>query len=330
MAGPAPDSPRPRWTGNAIWLVFLLIAAVTLTGCQGASLHPTSPPPPAGEAKVPLAPSAAAPVALPPPPRLDKFTVASVSPSGRTVVGVGMPVTVVFNRNVARSSRADVERALMVTTTKQVSEGSWRWVGKRTVQYRPRSYWPGHTDITVTAALGGVRAGKNLEGVKTIRRTFRTGTSRVALIDARRLRMTVREDGKVVRTMPVSLGKQGYRTRSGVKVVMESYRVKRMRSSTVGIGGAERYDLKVPYAVRITTSGEFIHGAPWNPSIGEAHVSHGCTNLRLGDAKWFMAWSQYGDVVETTGTGRGMEPWNGVGGVWNMPWSKWKRGSALV
>ena len=81
--------------------------------------------------------------------------------------------------------------------------------------------------------------------------------------------------------------------------------------------------------MRITASGEFLHGAPWNHYIGVANMSHGCTNLTLSSAHWLFDHVREGDPVVTTGTGRTMESWNGLGGVWNVPWTQWVKGSAL-
>ena len=142
-------------------------------------------------------------------------------------------------------------------------------------------------------------------------------------------RMTVTRDGERIRTFGVSLGKPGFPTRSGTKVIMEKYVTHRMNSITVGITGAEAYDLDVPYAMRITASGEFLHGAPWNPYVGTMNHSHGCTNLTLSSARWVFGHVKEGDPVVTTGTGRPTESWNGLGGVWNVPWATWVAGSAL-
>jgi len=142
-------------------------------------------------------------------------------------------------------------------------------------------------------------------------------------------RMTVTRDGVRLRTLGVSLGKPGFPTRSGTKVIMEKYVSHRMNSITVGITGPEAYDLDVPYAMRITSSGEFLHGAPWNPYVGIRNHSHGCTNLTLSSAKWVFSRVLEGDPVVTTGTGRATESWNGLGGVWNVSWTDWVAGSAL-
>ena len=128
----------------------------------------------------------------------------------------------------------------------------------------------------------------------------------------------------------MSLGRPGYPSRSGIKVIMTKEFKHRMDSTTVGITGPDAYNVVVPYALRITNSGEFLHGAPWNGQIGSANVSHGCTNLHLSDARWFYNNALVGDPVVTTGTSKKMESrGNGLGSDWNMSWSAWLKGSAV-
>jgi lipoprotein-anchoring transpeptidase ErfK/SrfK len=251
---------------------------------------------------------------------------ATISPNGRTV-GVGRPVVVTFNHSVRR--KADVEAALHVTTTRALGLASWSWTSDRTLQFRPRTFWPAHMGVTVTADLRKVHAGPGLWGMSDTDAAFRIGRAFVMRVSNAKHRMTVARDGDRIRTFGVSLGKPGFPTRSGTKVIMEKYVSHRMNSVTVGITGAEAYDLDVPYAMRITASGEFLHGAPWNPYVGIRNHSHGCTNLTLSSAKWVFNRVLEGDPVITTGTGRSTEPWNGLGGVWNVSWTDWVAGSAL-
>ena len=251
---------------------------------------------------------------------------ASVSPNGRTV-GVGRPLVVTFNQSVRR--RAAVEAALSVSTSKDIGPAAWSWTSSRTVQYRPRQFWPAYTRVTVTADLRKVNAGRGLWGMKDTDAGFRIGRSFVMRVSDSTLRLVVRKDGVRIRNFGVSLGKSGFTTRSGIKVIMDTHESYRMNSDTVGITGVEAYDLDVPYAMRITSSGEFLHGAPWNYYIGISNRSHGCTNLTLSDARWVFDRVREGDPIVTKGTGRQTESWNGLGGVWNTPWATWVAGSAL-
>jgi lipoprotein-anchoring transpeptidase ErfK/SrfK len=256
----------------------------------------------------------------------DQVLRATISPNGRTV-GVGRPVVVTFNHSVRR--KAAVEAALNVTTSRALGAASWSWTSDRTVQFRPRAFWPAHLGVKVTADLRKVHAGPGLWGMQDTEGAFRIGRSFVMRVSNAKHRMTVTKDGDRIRTFGVSLGKPGFPTRSGTKVIMEKYVSHRMNSITVGITGIEAYDLDVPYAMRITSSGEFLHGAPWNPYVGIRNHSHGCTNLTLSSAKWVFNRVLEGDPVVTTGTGRATEPWNGLGGVWNVSWTDWVAGSAL-
>ena len=256
--------------------------------------------------------------------------VAHVSPTDNQTVGVGYPVIVTLNAPVPLSSRAAIEKALTVTSNRATGPASWSWMGPKQLHYRPATFWPAHARITVHIALRGVHLGLGVWGGGSQNVSFRTGRSMVMSIVNATHRMTVTVDGKVVRTMPVSLGKPGDETRSGIKVVMERYRLYHMQSASLGIlTGPEFYDVMAPFAIRITNSGEFLHGAPWNGSIGYANRSHGCTNLHISDAQWLFDNTLVGDPVITSGTGRAMESTNGLGGDWDIPYSTWTSHSAL-
>jgi len=186
--------------------------------------------------------------------------------------------------------------------------------------------------VVLAVRLAGVRAGDGLSGVTDRDVRSRTGPARIIAIDAVSHQATVTVDGAVVRRMPVSLGKPGYETRSGLKVVMDRHESYRMRSSTLSVrSGPEAYDLVVPYAMRLTDSGEFLHGAPWaTDRLGRVDGSHGCVNLSVADPRWLYEHVAVGDPVVTTGTGRPTEGGNGLGGGWNTSWSAWRAGSAQL
>jgi lipoprotein-anchoring transpeptidase ErfK/SrfK len=154
----------------------------------------------------------------------------------------------------------------------------------------------------------------------------------VSTVDVARHTLTVRRNGKVQRVIPVSTGKDGFLTRNGIKVVLEKHTMKVMDASTIGIGKSdpEYYRLEVPYALRVTWSGEFVHAAPWSVgSQGRANVSHGCVGMSMSNAIWLFNQTHIGDIVRVVNSPRTLEPGNGYTD-WNVPWSTWLRGSALT
>ncbi|MEI8080466.1 MAG: Ig-like domain-containing protein [Actinomycetes bacterium] len=256
-------------------------------------------------------------------PANGEFTVTAFPNAGSTS-GVGVIPTLTFSREVPVSSRAQVVRNLVVTATPTPVSGSWRWLDSQTVAYRPASFWPGNSTVTVNAKLTNIQIpGKTTgwwgESDRTI--SFLTGRSLIVKIDSKHHRGVVKINGKQVRKFGVSTGKPGYVTRSGIKTITEKIEVTRM--TNIGVTDDEVYDIQVPYAMRLTTSGEFLHGAPWNGNIGYANTSHGCTNLTLEDARYIFGKAMWGDPVVTTGTKRPMETTNGPGALWNIPYATW-------
>lgn len=252
----------------------------------------------------------------------------SISPLDGQHVGVGMPVIVRFSERV--KNRAAVEQALTVTSSKQI-EGSWSWTSDEEIHFRPKEYWPAYTDVTVNVDLKGVDAGRGVWGVKNRIIDFKTGSSMVSVIDVDKYTLTVFRNGKKLRTIPVSTGKAGFLTRNGTKVILEKYKLKVMDAQTIGIspGDPEYYRLDVPYAMRVTWSGEFVHAAPWSvDSQGRTNVSHGCVGMSPRNAIWLFNMSSVGDVVKVVGSPRTLEPGNGYTD-WNVSWADWTAGSAI-
>jgi lipoprotein-anchoring transpeptidase ErfK/SrfK len=257
----------------------------------------------------------------------------SITPVVGQRVGVAYPITARFTSPVYK--KANVERRMRVYIDNVLAAGAWYWKDSRTALFRTKRFWPGRARIQVRLDLAGavvaeVGRTQYIGAPSTDRRhSFRTVRSRVSKIDAQTHRMRTFVDGKLVKVSPVSLGKPGFLTRSGVKAVMEKYPTRRMTSQGAGITDPnDQYDVIATWAVRLTPTGEFVHGASWATArIGRANGSHGCTNLTDRDAKYFYDRAVVGDPVVTYRTGRRMEPWNGLGGPWNITWAAWLAGS---
>ncbi|MFF3088300.1 Ig-like domain-containing protein [Streptomyces nojiriensis] len=273
------------------------------------------------------------------------FRTAPPSDAGRLTVefgpepgtyGAGEIVTASLSRPVPADdlpARARLERGLQVTSEPHV-EGAWHWVDESTLHFRPRTYWPAHTVVRVRSGLDGVEVGDHDYGGPSDAVQFTIADRIEAVTDSATHRMTVRRNGRVIRTIPVTTGKEGFRTRSGIKVVLRKESKVRMRGDTVGIrpGTSEFYDLPVSYATRVTWSGEYIHAAPWSVEAqGEENVSHGCTGMSTEDAAWFFETVREGDIVEVVNSGGAkMAPFDNGFGDWNVDWRTWLAGSALA
>jgi lipoprotein-anchoring transpeptidase ErfK/SrfK len=260
---------------------------------------------------------------------LDEQTYPSLAPLDGATVGVGMPVILTFDIPV--TDRAAVQRQLAVTSQPSV-RGTWHWYSDTEVHFRPRSYWPAGAKVNVEAELNGVNVGGGIYGQESRDIDFTVGKSVISKIDLDSHTMRVFIDGELARTIPITGGKPGFDTRSGVKVIMEKFESKRMDAATTGIspGNPEYYNLSnVQYAMRETYSGEFIHAAPWSVgSQGSANVSHGCIGMSTENAAWLFGQSSVGDVVKVTGSSRQLEEGNGWTD-WNVSWSEYREGSAL-
>ena len=260
---------------------------------------------------------------------LDQQTYPSFVPLDGETVGVGMPVIVHFDVPIA--DKAAIEKHLTVTNTSG-QQGAWHWISSQEVHWRPVAYWKPGTDVTVTADVNSIPAGNGIYGQLSRTSTFHVGDSVISKVNAQTHLMKTFINGKLAKVTPITTGKPGFTTRSGVKVIIEKFRHKRMNSETVGINrnSPDAYDINdVEYAMRVTYSGEFLHAAPWSvASQGHANVSHGCTGMSTANAAWIYNISKRGDVVEYTGTNRPMTLTNGYGD-WNDSFAAWKSGSAL-
>ncbi|RAO46566.1 putative L,D-transpeptidase LppS [Micromonospora noduli] len=240
--------------------------------------------------------------------------------------GTAMPVTIGFDPPIARAARADVQRRLFVTT-KPAQPGAWSWVDDGSqVYYRAPDFWRPGTTISVRAGLEGLPIGKNHIGDADRTATSRIGRQVALEVDNATKQMRVLRDGKLIRRIPVSLGKRSTPTSSGKMVIMEKHQYTTFDTRGEPNGG---YVVNVKDAQRLTWGGEFIHGAPWSVSDqGHRNVSHGCTNISAANADWLMGVTQVGDLVTFTGTEVRLQPGNGWT-AWNTSWGQFVKGSAL-
>ena len=239
--------------------------------------------------------------------RSPKATAATkVYPYDGMTVGVGMPVVLVFDHAVADSAQADVTNHVQVQTSVPVA-GAWHWFTPTEAHWRPRDYWPAQTKVTVAAALSSVSIGNGRYG-SDFTSNFSIGDKHVSTVDAATHQMTVTANDQIVHQYPVSTGRDtGSPTINGTLYIWYKLQSVRMVSTSVGIpvnapGG---YDEIVYWDTSISTNGYYIHAAPWSVAAqGHQNVSHGCVNLSTDRAIEFFKFSQVGDVVIVTNTGK--------------------------
>ncbi|KMS66198.1 lipoprotein [Streptomyces regensis] len=252
------------------------------------------------------------------------------TPEDGSTVGVGMPFSIRFTRGI--TSPDAVEKAIRIKTEPAVDvEG--HWFGNDRLDFRPEKYWKEGTKVTVDLDLDGVEGRDGVYGKQRKTVKFTIGRNQVSVVDAKKHTMKVTQDGKVIKTIPVTTGKPGYDTWNGQMVMSEKLTVTRMNGETVGYGG--EYDIKdVPHAIRLTNSGTFAHGNYWGgDAFGNYNASHGCIGLRdvrggydgSVPGAWFFNHSMIGDVVVVKNSHDAtVAPDNGLNG-WNMSWADWKK-----
>ncbi|SFY17034.1 L,D-transpeptidase [Streptomyces atratus] len=253
------------------------------------------------------------------------------TPEDGSTVGVGMPVSIHFTRGI--TDPAAVENAIKVTAEPSVPiEG--HWFGNDRLDFRPEEYWAAGTKVTVELNLDGVEGRPGVYGKQAKTISFTIGRKQVSTVDASTHRMKVVRDGQQIKDIPISAGAPATTTYNGQMVISEKLKVTRMNGDTVGFGG--EYDIKdVPHAMRLSTSGTFLHGNYWGASsiFGSTNTSHGCVGLqdvrgawsKKTSAAWFFDNSLIGDVVVVKNSNdKTIQPDNGLNG-WNMSWSEWTK-----
>ncbi|MBV9032515.1 MAG: L,D-transpeptidase family protein [Pseudonocardiales bacterium] len=250
----------------------------------------------------------------------------SINPLNGETVGVGQPISVYFDEPIA--DRKAAEDAITVTTSPHV-EGAFHWFSRREVHWRPQQFWAPGTHVTVDIHDYGKELGNGVYGQEDRTSHFTIGDAFIARADGATHQMTVEINGRLVRTMSISMGRPSTPSAKGVHVVTDRNATKVMDSTTFGLAlDAGGYIAKVQWATRISNSGEFVHAAPWSVAQqGNSNVSHGCINLSPDNAKWFFDNVRKGDVVINTNTGGpDLKSWDGFGD-WQVPWAQWVSGN---
>ncbi|MEC4019422.1 L,D-transpeptidase [Streptomyces sp. H27-D2] len=263
----------------------------------------------------------------------DKVNKLALVPGKDSTVGIGQPLSVVFDHPV--KNRAEVEKHLKVSTSDK-TEGSWGWMqdwsGKDRVDWRPKEYWKPNTKVTLKADLNGVDSG-TAGGwfVRDYATGFTVGENQIVKIDLDQHRLKLLRDGKQIKDVPMSAGTPGGEKASwrGKTVLMAKEGTINMRSETVGLG--DSYDKMVDDSMRLTWSGMYAHAAPWNAGyFGSANKSSGCIGMSDADAKGIYDQVRVGDPFEVTGNdAKGTQAINNGYGEWNLSWSEWQTKSAL-
>jgi hypothetical protein len=266
--------------------------------------------------------------------------IGNFTPEQGSTVGVGMPVSINFDKAI--TNKAAVQKGITVSSSSG-QEVVGHWFGANRLDFRPEDYWKENSTVTLKLALDGVEGASGVTGVQQKTVTFHVGRNQVSYVDAKTKQMKVTQDGKTIKTIPISAGSPDNKTYNGTMVMSEKFKETRMNGATVGFtddDGKGEYDIKdVPHAIRLTNSGTFLHGNYWGAKsiFGSVNTSHGCVGLsdtkgaddKGTPAYWMYNNSIVGDVVVISNTGdKTVQPDNGLNG-WNLSWAAWKAGSAV-
>ena len=225
----------------------------------------------------------------------------------RQTYGVGMPIKLTFSQPVTR--RAAVERAMQITTSKPVV-GAWYWLdGDRELNFRPRDYWPQHTQVSFTGHFDGLAIAPGVFGTANLTQQFTIGNSLIVVASTANHYMKVWYKGRPLATWPISTGKAAYPTADGTYLTIDKHNPTLM-------SGPGYKNFPVPYAVRFTWSGNYIHDAYWSVAQqGSTNVSFGCVNVAPADSRLYYDLADPGDPVTIIGSP--------AAGQWRDGWTDW-------
>lgn len=252
----------------------------------------------------------------------------ALSPLADSVVGVGQTIGFRFGSPV--KDRQAAQDAITVTTSPKV-EGGFYWLNNSELRWRPAEYWEPGTEVTVEADIYGKDLGGGVWGETDNATNFTIGDKVEAVADDATKTMSVYKNGELLRTMPVSFGRDTseWATPNGTYIIGDRNESMIMDSTTFGLGYEEGgYRTPVQYATQMSYSGIYVHAAPWSVGAqGSYNTSHGCINVSTENAQWFQETVKRGDIVTVKNTiGETLSGYDGLGD-WNIPWSEWSKGN---
>jgi len=244
----------------------------------------------------------------------------TVSPSNGQGVGEGAVVVLDFSVPIPASLQAVVQRDVLVQMS-QPQPGKFLWFSDTELHWRPQHFWPVGEKVTVSGRFNGLSLGGHRVENSNFVSTFTVVDNHVTYVNALTHMALVYNNGKLIRREPVSLGRPGFPTISGILVVLFKAPSVFMNSATIGYPGL--YAENVYNDVAISSDGYFMHSANWDIyDHGVANVSFGCIEQNPGDSLWFYNFSRPGDIIIVQHTGLAAGAINGEAD-WNIPWSQY-------
>lgn len=331
--------PARRRSFGRIVAVLAVGTAAVLAGCTSAvSGNPVTgsatSSTPATSSSSSSAPTTSA---APPPARPVHIRLLEDDSNGPPTYGIGMPIVVYFSAKITEAR--DFVAATTVKINGVVNKGFWYFERSALnagyplqgsfIPYQadvPSYYngmqtlWPPNSTVEMAMDTKGVSAGRGLAFDDSLTLHMAIGDAHISRVDCAAEQMVITDNGRPWHTYPVSCGAAATPTFNGIKVVLQKGEQdpatgKLRPIGTVMMSGPGYTDDPVPYSVRITNSGEYVHAASWNGrNIGIRSTSNGCTNLNPDNAIAFYNWAIIGDVVIHSNTGGGKMPsWDGFG-----------------
>ncbi|MCW2783944.1 MAG: hypothetical protein JWP74_461 [Marmoricola sp.] len=323
-------------TLRAAFAVAVTGLLLTVAACGGSGSTPDAAKSPSSPStSVSSSPSSTPTVTAPPKKHFPKgppMLLDGIAPLSGTTVGVAMPISITFSDPVKLSARKKVEQHIKLTTSVPVT-GAWHWFGSQRVDFRPKTYWTPGTTVSMIAAFKHVGDGYGRYGTHGYSRTFKIGADVRTHVYVRDHKTVVTRNGKVLRSMPSDAGSPDFPSWDGTMAVVNKSTTVRMTSCSVQIACKKSdpnyYDIVLPWDVRITWSGTFLHYSTGDPYPGHSYGSHGCVHLSLADAKWYFNLTKQGDPVTITGSPRGKAAGDNGYADYNVSWGDWLAGSGM-